>query len=146
MITVTPLTAPNKAHQAQGLREGQNTYGRCSEGLEIKIPEPAQMKEGHAHLFTVREAGALHCKLHSIVDAGFTQDLLDNCLNILECFYLLDFALSLDKRCVPLRIADQVLLCSPETSCIRFRSTTHVDFILMTHPPNSFWSYYCTSV
>lgn len=47
------LTADNKAHQAQGLREGQNMYGRCSEGLEITIPDPAQMKEGNALLFTV---------------------------------------------------------------------------------------------
>lgn len=99
------LTADNKAHQAQGLREGQNMYGRCSEGLEITIPDPAQMKEGNALLFTVWEAGALHCKLYSVAEAGFTQDPLDICLNILVWFYLLDFALSLLPA--PIRTADQ---------------------------------------
>lgn len=29
--------------------------------------------------------------------------------------------------------------------CLR-SDPPHMDFILMTHPPNSFWSYYCTSV
>lgn len=52
--------------------------GEMFRGLEARSPDP------NAHSSAVREAGAQLYKLHVVLDAEFTHDLLDILLNILE--------------------------------------------------------------